>query len=315
MNSKVKKIVIYGTITTLLCSKIKLIEFNNDNFYNKISNYEYKNENDFTIYAHRGFSSLEIENSKEAIDICSNYEYIDGIEIDIAITKDDKLVLLHTDKNGYNYNLKKPVYEYLLSELEQVTYKVDLRKSNNQSLLKIALDPMSKVIMKRTVILDDKQTTVMTLDELLLNYQTNQSLMIDIKFNQKKDIMINKMLDKLNNLDCTNIIIQSDDYDGLTKMKKINPNLNYQLIISNKEYLQYLNSDFNRFAIKHSLLNYNMVKNLIEENKKVAIWTINDSYTLSTVIKKLGKYANEVIYLTDFPDCLSLLLEEKVSVK
>ena len=47
------------------------------------------------IFAHRGFSSYYPENSLEAIKESLKYDYIDGIEIDIRMTKDEKFVLIH----------------------------------------------------------------------------------------------------------------------------------------------------------------------------------------------------------------------------
>ena len=50
------------------------------------------------IIAHRGFSSISIENSKEALELGFNAIYTDGVEIDIRLTKDEKIILSHNDE-------------------------------------------------------------------------------------------------------------------------------------------------------------------------------------------------------------------------
>ena len=42
------------------------------------------------IYAHRGFSSIYPENSMDSIKEAIKYDYIDGIEIDVRMTKDKR---------------------------------------------------------------------------------------------------------------------------------------------------------------------------------------------------------------------------------
>ena len=48
------------------------------------------------LIAHRGNDNHKyLENTKEAVIYCLNKEYIDGIEIDIRVTKDKEFVLSH----------------------------------------------------------------------------------------------------------------------------------------------------------------------------------------------------------------------------
>lgn len=318
MKIKIKKLIIYGSIITLLYPKLRIIsnyKIYNDSFYNKIKSSKEIENDGFNIIAHRGFSSLVIENSWEAINICNDYKSIDGIEIDISMTKDKRIVILHTNQYGYNFNLNKPVSEYTLNELKNKRFKVDTNYIIKNILFLSKKDKMNDIVKKRSLNLFRKWTTIITLDELLSNYNFNKQMIIDVKFQSNNNAMIDELFNQLSKIDCTNIIIQSTDYDSLKTMKNINPNLKYQLVISNTNQLKHLDSEINMFAIKASLLDYETIEKLIKNDKSVAVWTINNEHNLNKIINNIGIYWDDVAYITDYPDYISTLLNEKGNVK
>ena len=318
MKIKIKKLIIYGSIITLLYPKSRIIsnyKIYNDSFYNKIKSSKEIENDEFNIIAHRGFSSLVIENSWEAINICNDYKSIDGIEIDISMTKDKRIVILHTNQYGYNFNLNKPVSEYTLNELKNKRFKVDTNYIIKNILFLSKKDKMNDIVKKRSLNLFRKWTTIITLDELLSNYNFNKQMIIDVKFQSNNNAMIDELFNQLSKIDCTNIIIQSTDYDSLKTMKNINPNLKYQLVISNTNQLKHLDSEINMFAIKASLLDYETIEKLIKNDKSVAVWTINNEHNLNKIINNIGIYWDDVAYITDYPDYISTLLNEKGNVK
>ena len=318
MKTKIKKLIIYGSIITLLYPKSRIIsnyKIYNDSFYNKIKSSKEIENDGFNIIAHRGFSSLVIENSWEAINICNDYKSIDGIEIDISMTKDKRIVILHTNQYGYNFNLNKPVSEYTLNELKNKRFKVDTNYIIKNILFLSKKDKMNDIVKKRSLNLFRKWTTIITLDELLSNYNFNKQMIIDVKFQSNNNAMIDELFNQLSKIDCTNIIIQSTDYDSLKTMKNINPNLKYQLVISNTNQLKHLDSEINMFAIKASLLDYETIEKLIKNDKSVAVWTINNEHNLNKIINNIGIYWDDVAYITDYPDYISTLLNEKGNVK
>ena len=318
MKTKIKKLIIYGSIITLLYPKSRIIsnyKIYNDSFYNKIKSSKEIENDGFNIIAHRGFSSLVIENSWEAINVCNDYKSIDGIEIDISMTKDKRIVILHTNQYGYNFNLNKPVSEYTLNELKNKRFKVDTNYIIKNILFLSKKDKMNDIVKKRSLNLFRKWTTIITLDELLSNYNFNKQMIIDVKFQSNNNAMIDELFNQLSKIDCTNIIIQSTDYDSLKTMKNINPNLKYQLVISNTNQLKHLDSEINMFAIKASLLDYETIEKLIKNDKSVAVWTINNEHNLNKIINNIGIYWDDVAYITDYPDYISTLLNEKGNAK
>ena len=51
----------------------------------------------FTVYAHRGLSSKAPENTLAAFEAAANVTGLEWIELDVAITKDEQLVIIHDD--------------------------------------------------------------------------------------------------------------------------------------------------------------------------------------------------------------------------
>ena len=72
-------------------------------------------DDDFNVSAHRGFSSLRVENTREAISLAASKNYIDYIEFDVRMTKDNKIVLSHNNSlleaNGDIVDVSSLTYE------------------------------------------------------------------------------------------------------------------------------------------------------------------------------------------------------------
>lgn len=76
------------------------------------------------IIAHRGNDLIHRENSKAAIINSLNMTYVDGVEFDIRITKDNKFIINHD-----------PFY-----------YKYFIRKTNTKTLKRIGLNTLDEVL-------------------------------------------------------------------------------------------------------------------------------------------------------------------------
>ena len=78
---------------------LKINKKNSEDISKKATEYTTNFTNDdFNIAAHRGFSSLEVENTTAAIELAAEKDYVDYIEIDARMTNDGKIVLSHNDQ-------------------------------------------------------------------------------------------------------------------------------------------------------------------------------------------------------------------------
>ena len=213
------------------------------------------------LIAHRannnhGFS----ENSWNAINECLNSNYIDGIEIDVRITKDKQLVLIHdpiidfiSDGHGIvKYmtldELKK--YKYGKSQESLVTLK-DILKINSNKILLIELKEIGN-------------DYILLIDELINLVKTYSNINIYVcSFNFQ---LLNYLKNNYPNIKCGLII----GY-GLNKLN-INNKFDFLIVSSNNLHLLNKKECVFIFGIKE--------KDLKKIKKEVYLIT-NESYRLS----------------------------------
>lgn len=189
------------------------------------------------IISHRGNDNHHyLENTIEAITTALSKDYIDGAEIDIHLTKDNKLILSHD--NDITFNNQK----YLLTELEY--------------------DKIKKLF-------EENNTKLYTLNELLENLTTTKELLIELKCEDKRyNEYINEVYLTISKRQQLNIKICSFNYELLKQFKAKYSEITIGLIIGKIKNLNNIKNifDFNSFYEKHS----QFVKN------GDYIWTIED---------------------------------------
>lgn len=114
------------------------------------------------IIAHRGNDGIHKENSLEAIINSLSKKYIDGVEIDVRLTKDKKLIINHDPfYNGYYINNTNAIK---LQKLGLNTLEEILSNVNNNKIIMIEIKVSDKEIKKIT------KTLIKTLNKYNLNY-------------------------------------------------------------------------------------------------------------------------------------------------
>lgn len=109
------------------------------------------------IIAHRGNDGIHKENSLEAILNSLNSKYTSGVEFDIRLTKDNKLIINHNPfYNGYyiNHTNSIKLQKLGLNTLDEVLYNIksdkiimiEVKADNNQikNITKVLLNTISK---------------------------------------------------------------------------------------------------------------------------------------------------------------------------
>lgn len=92
------------------------------------------------IFAHRGFSSLEPENTMSAFQEAEKCG-ADGIELDVQLTKDHEVAVIHDEKVDRTTNGKGFVKDFTLSDLQKLDadyiFKKKLKKRRIPSLREV----------------------------------------------------------------------------------------------------------------------------------------------------------------------------------
>lgn len=304
-----KKRLIYSTIASFLLIDLFFYKREESILYQeRIENHVLSCDDDnYFVIAHRGFSSVGIENTESSLSMCDDVNCIDGIEIDLRLTKDENLILLHNKVlNG------RRIETLTLDEIKSMYVTEPLYlKEYISSYLDIEMGYSKRA---RTFSLSKKKEQVLTFEDALRIIPDSKTLLIDMKFEKEEErnnIMIERTIECLQEEKKNLITIQSTSPIYLEKMREKAPYFSYQLIVKDEKTLKKYFSSFNAFAIKEDMITKEWIDTLRVNEKEVSIWTINDYKTLTKIIKEIDPYQDEISYITDYPDCLCYILQKK----
>ncbi|MCJ8346221.1 hypothetical protein MJH12_11820 [bacterium] len=153
--------------------------------------------------AHRGSSLVCPENTLASFEAATK-EGSDYLEIDVRLTKDKQIIIMHDRKVNRTSNRKGRIRKYTLDELK----RFDIGSWFHS---------------------DFKDQRISTLEEILSSFGS-QGFIIDVK-----ELAIEKYVVKaLKDFDCNHIIISSFHWVILKKFKKLNPLLKLALLVPRK---------------------------------------------------------------------------------
>ena len=227
--------------------------------------------------AHRGYSKLELENTKEAFLAAANRSYF-GIETDVVKTKDGYFVLFHDDD---------------LVRLASDDRKV--RDLTYQELLSISLN------QKGTYHTYDYH--IPTLKEYLrICKHYNKYPVIELKWGLTEEDVDSIMA----------LIIEEDMYDKsmiicytysvILYLKHKYPTYHIQYLLGmlfSEEVISKCLADLVSIDLRHDLVSKELVDRFHEKGLEVNVWTVDDK----TICKQMNEYG--VDYIT------TNILEEK----
>jgi len=222
------------------------------------------------VIGHRGASSEAPENTLAANRLAFQ-QNADGIEIDVRLTKDHKLVCMHDKSTRRTADQELVIKESTLKKLKSLD--VGLWKG-----------------MKW------KGETIPTLEEVLEEIPENKSIFIEIKTGTESIDPLIEDIQK-SKLDNNCITVISFHQEVVKEVKQSMDSLNVNLLIafsgpeevSNEEVLQKL-TEFKLDGVgaeNHSRLSHAFVAPILEANKKVHVWTVDD-IEQAKIYKELG---------------------------
>ena len=213
------------------------------------------------LISHRGLDNhMYSENSLKAIENVLSKDYIDGVEIDVRITKDKEIVLIHD-------------------------FIIDL-VSNGFGIIKyMTLKDLQKYQYGKS------KESIITLDILLKTIQTNKILLIELKeFSNDFIDLVDTTMKIISNYDL-NIYISSFNYKLLNYIKSKYKSIKCGLIIGYGLNTLYLKNNFDFNIISYSY--YNKIK-----NKLTFIFNLRkNNYKLDNNVYIITDYAYKFQYL------------------
>lgn len=251
-------------------------------FYDIVRNgspLDYMNLDMIHVTSHRGFSAGVPENTLPAIEKAIE-EQADYVEVDVRMTKDGELVLLHDDNLKRTTGLNKKIW--------QVTYEEVSR-----------LDAGSWKDKAYT------GTKVPTLREVFEMCKGKVNLNLDLKYRNDSEGLEEKTVALIEEYEMQwQCVVSSTSLTALEHVKELEPDIRtgyitYQIY---RGYFKNNNIDF--FSVRSNLVTKTVSSEVHKSGKEIHVWTVNSRNELERV-KRLGvdnvitddpSYAKEVLY-------------------
>ncbi len=222
------------------------------------------------IVAHRGLQSKHShENTLEAILLGDMNKHITGVEIDVRLTKDNRVVVIHDENIDRVSDGKGKVCDMSLKRLKTFNYG-------------------NKV----------KPSTISTLEEVLDRFSPNTLLIIEIKNEyDKNNIIASKVLQIVNNYPNLNIWLKSFEPDIIMYLKRYSSNKVGALI--NKSNQELLNMDVDFYSISKDVITEDMVSKLLTNGKDIMVWNIKSKDEFHKLSATLNNNIQDIYIISD----------------
>lgn len=244
----------------------------------------------YKIIGHRGDKANYRENTLSGFKSSLETEGVDGIELDVVVTKDKVIVLSHDpflkDSSNKKYYIKDLTYTELLTLGNQIENELS-QESIKYPTLESLFELYTTQTQKKTILIEIKSMPSVDVHPL-----TIPELIKDIHTLISKYGILN---------DC---YIISFDYRMIQESYKLNPNMKIGLILNRN--LVPLSSILNTLKIsliimEKSWITKEQVNEMVNKNIEVYTWTPNTQNEW-TRLANLGVHG----LITDKPKALSL---------
>lgn len=294
LKSGIKNLIVYGSAIAIIGSGFCFGLNQASSEVETVGNFSYE---DFDIAAHRGFSSIAVENTTRAFDLASQALYVDYIEMDARLTEDGKLVLAHDDE------VFAPFYKNNISDMtyDEVTDKSFTYYSDD---IKVYFDNLfgqdGKTIINRLSNLNGITYNVVGLEDGL-EFCGDKKILLDLKIDDNVIKFVEALEDIFELKDTSNIVFQSDDSTALLYLKTIHPEWFCSILVRDSKDLE-LVEYFDGIGIRKDIVDEEFVKAALDNGKLVSIWTFRSIDEVNKVATELGNNCDDVLYITDYPD-------------
>lgn len=253
---------------------------------------DYMNLDIVQVTSHRGFSHDVPENTLPAIEKAIE-EQADYVEVDVRVTKDGELVLLHDSSlkrtTGINKNVNEMNYEQIAL--------LDAGSWVNTSFRDIRIP---------------------TLREVFELCKGKVYLNLDLKYSNAKEELVEKVVALIEEYEMEwQCVISSTSLLCLKGVKELNPDvrtgfITYQLYagVSTRD-------DIDFFSMKSNLVTKGVVREIHKNGKELHVWTANSKTEIER-LKRLGvdniitddsAFAKEILYQSDSDQYFLTLLK------
>lgn len=226
--------------------------------FNVINTYAVDKE--ILITAHRGSSLYYPENTFISIENAIK-EGADYVEVDVRLTKDNKVVLFHDNTLKRINGSDRSIEEMNLKDIQNI---------DNGSYKSLKF----------------KGEKIPTLEEVFVNFGDKIKFNIELKMNKNDNYELCKQVSMLINKYSMsdNVVVSSFNKNIIERFKKDNENIKVGYITSQSiNNMKELKCDF--VSIKYNVVTKELVEEMYKNNKEVYVWTVNDENNIKNMIE------------------------------
>lgn len=248
-----------------------------------MGNKETKNMARVQNIAHRGFSGRYPENTNIAFAKALTEGYCDGIEVDVHMTKDNKLVIIHDEKLDRTTTGTGYIKDHTLEELMQLDagVKYDEKYKGEKILcIKAAMELAKKYNVKLYVEIKDTEGFYQAIEEEILDR------VVTVGVEDK-------------------VVLSSYNVATLKKIKEMKPNVETALLVKELTWdiRDYRYAD--ALSCPYEQLTEEAVDTIHSIGKKVIAWVVDEKASM-----KAMKALKVDAVITNYPDELSDVIND-----
>jgi len=234
--------------------------------------------NKTAVVAHRGASGYAPENTLAAFSKAINMG-ADYVELDVQLTLDEKVVVIHDPTLERTTNFIGKVSDFTLAELT----KADAGSWFSESF---------------------RNERIPTLKQVLDVVKGHLQLNIEIKNIDNNFTIVNKVIDILNEKKFQNVFISSFSRDVIELIKEIDPSIQTGYLFEYKLLKHVFEGNWEFLCASHLLVNREFFKKARDYGKRLFVWTVNKNHEMEKMIE-VGVDG----IITNYPDILKKMLD------
>ncbi|MDO4325480.1 MAG: glycerophosphodiester phosphodiesterase [bacterium] len=238
------------------------------------------------VWAHRGASAYAPENTMDAFELAYR-QGADGIELDVQMTKDGKLVVIHDETIDRTSGESGYVREYTAKELRKFSF------NQTHPEYKTAQIPFLEEVLE-----------FVKSNGMKLNIELKNSIIVYPKLEEKVLALVKKVGIE------EQVIYSSFNHKSIVKIKKLAPDAETGILYSDgwlrvPSYAEKIGVDAIHPAVYH-VLDTKLIEKSHDKKLKVHIWTVNRREDMEIFTKRK---ADAII--TNYPDICREVVDGK----
>ena len=248
---------------------------------------------------HKG-NLLYAENSQESILKTLSSPYNDGLELDVRMTKDHKLVIIHDWNTFLTGNKMRLVKHMTLEELGSVScrpHRFDWWKYLFQTLPNFT---QNRYLQEKLIHSRKNRSCIITLEEVLEYLPKHKRIMIEIKgsnrdYDEEKTYQT-VLRDTIAPYQNKDIVVSSYDKEIITYLKQQLSNAKMGLVISEKCW-DHIDTDVDFLSIDFSCFKKDPSRVDQVKDHELYLWTIDqcrDYLRMTELFYQQGIYPNTI---------------------